>query len=111
MLYAHARACRILEKAKLEGNLEEGRLTDNEKRIIKLLAKFPKIIEKSALERKPNIVANYAIELAEAFHRFYRYDRVLNSNRKNFRLKLTKATKKILATCLELLGIEPLEMM
>ena len=111
VLYAHARACRILEKAKLEGNLEEGKLTDNEKRIIKLLAKFPKIIEKSALERKPNIVANYAIELAEAFHRFYRYDRVLNSNRKNFRLKLTKATKKILATCLELLGIEPLEMM
>jgi len=112
ILYAYARACRILEKVDEIREIKRiENITENEKKLIKLISKFPKIIESSASQRKPHILANYALEIADAFHRFYRFEKVLKSERKDFRVELTMVTKEILKKCLKLLGVKPLESM
>jgi arginyl-tRNA synthetase len=112
--YAYARACRILEKDE-KGSLQEdfliSGLTKNEKRLIKAISKFPYVVKNSASSRRPSLLANYVIELANTFHRFYMYDRVLNSEAETFRLNLVYATKVTLENSLNILGIKPLEKM
>ncbi len=112
--YAYARACRILEKDK-KGSLHEdfavSKLTSHEKRLIKAISKFPYVVKNSARSRRPSFLANYVIELANIFHRFYMYDRVLNSETEVFRLNLVYATKVTLENSLNILGIKPLEKM
>jgi arginyl-tRNA synthetase len=109
--YAHARACRILEKAGVVEEFEAPSLTENEKRLLKALSKFPGVVEEAAEERRPHLMAGYALELADSFHKFYMFDPVLKSEVKDFRLNLVLATKIVLKKTLELLGIEPLEEM
>jgi arginyl-tRNA synthetase len=65
----------------------------------------------AANSRKPSIIANYAVELADAFHRFYMYEPVLKSEERDFRLNLVLVTKITLGNALRLLGIEALEKM
>ena len=112
ILYAYARACRILEKVDEIKEIKRiENITENEKKLIKLISKFPEIIKSSASQRKPHILANYALEIADAFHRFYRFEKVLKSERKDFRVELTMVTREILKKCLKLLGVKPLESM
>jgi arginyl-tRNA synthetase len=49
---------------------------------------------------------NYAIRLADDFHRFYHHHRVLESEEQAFRLALVTATKAVLARSLDLIGVE-----
>ena len=110
--YAYARACRILEKAgKEEEPTATPPLSKDEERLLKLLGKFPLVVEEAAEARKPYQVAAYAQELAMAFHRFYMYEPVLKARERAFRLDLVLATKITLHNALLLLGIEPLEAM
>lgn len=108
--YAYARACRILEKGEAK-EFKIGVLTDNEKELIKIISKFPLAVVEAANSRKPSIIANYAVELADAFHRFYMSEQVLKSGERDFRLNLVLATKTTLGNALRLLGIEALEKM
>lgn len=109
--YACARACRILEKSQASDSFKVTSLTENEKSLLKLIARFPELVEEAANSRKPAIIANYAQELADAFHRFYMFEPVLKSEEKDFRLNLVEATRITLANALALLGIEALERM
>ena len=54
----------------------------------------------------PHALPNYAIRLADDFHRFYHHHRVLESEQQAFRLGLVKATKAVLARSLDLVGVE-----
>lgn len=109
--YAHARACRILEKAEVKKDFEVVRLSDSEKKLLKVLSKFPVVVEEATRERKPHLMAAYALDLADAFHKFYMFESVLRSEEKEFRLNLVLATKIVLSNALGLLGIEALEAM
>ncbi len=109
--YAYARACRILEKEKPSQNFDIKELKENETMLLKLLSKFPGVIEESANSRKPALLATYASELASAFHRFYMFEPVLKSNEKDFRLNLVSSTAAVLENALNLLGIDALERM
>jgi arginyl-tRNA synthetase len=111
MQYAYARACRILEKGEVEEEFKVGKLTDNEKHLIKAISKFPEVVMEAANSRKPSIIANYAVELADIFHRFYMFEQVLKAKERDFRLNLVLATKITLGNALRLLGIEALEKM
>jgi len=108
--YAYARTCRILEKAEA-GKYELPELMPDEKRLISLLAKFGKVVEKSAEELKPHQIAAYANDLVTAFKKFYTNCRVLGSPEEKFRIALVTSTKQALENALNLLGIEPLEQM
>lgn len=115
--YAHARACSILSKGgsyNIE-KLEFSKLcSPQELKLIKTLALLPKVIEESALTRKPYKLASYAYEVATQFNQFYRDMPVLKAddeNLKTARLALVDAARTVLGRALELLGIEAPEEM
>jgi len=108
--YAHARACSILEKTKSkEHKFEAAVLTHtSEAVLIKQLARLPLIIDDACNNCKPHIIANYLYETASAFNQFYRDCPVLSEENKvlcSSRLALVEATKIVLHTALDLLGI------
>ncbi len=109
--YAYARACRILEKEKPPGAFNVGELRENERALLKLIARFPDIVEQASDSRKPSHLTGYAVNLADCFHRFYMFEPVLKSERKDFRLNLVHATKITLGNLLRLMGIKALEKM
>ncbi|NIM47565.1 MAG: arginine--tRNA ligase [Candidatus Aenigmarchaeota archaeon] len=111
--YTYARANSILKKAKIKHFDSKYLKDEKEKEILKLLSRYPQILEKVLKELKPHYVANYLYELSDAFNRFYQTLPVLNSeeNLKNARLKLVDAVKTVLETGLKLLGIPILEKM
>ena len=60
-----------------------------------------------ATERRgPHAIPNYAIRLADDFHRFYHDHKVLGSEAEAFRLGLVTATRSVIARCLDLIGVE-----
>jgi arginyl-tRNA synthetase len=114
--YSHARAARILEKA---GKLHIKRVdyshisSHDEMRLIKALAKFPSIVKTAARDYRPHYIAEYLLELATDFSKFYTSCPVLTApeKEKNARLVLVSCTKRVLKNGLELLGIEAPERM
>ena len=116
--YAHARACSILKNAQAEGITYENYdpnilLEEQEIALIKKLASFGSIIDNSARELKPNLVAIYARELADAFNQFYRYIPVLGAEPelRTARLALVDCSRIVLANALDTLGITAPESM
>ncbi len=116
--YAHARACSIIRNAQDEGILFENFDTnllveEQEIALIKKLAGFESIIDNAARELKPNLLAIYARELADAFNQFYRYVPVLTSEVefRASRLALVDCSRIVMANALDTLGIAAPESM
>jgi len=114
--YAHARCCSILRKseAKLDKIDEfDKNLEKEEENLLFNLIKFPAIVENSAAERKPNLLANYLYNLSHSLNRFYRECPVLPAGQgvKERRLLLVDSTRRVLKNALNLLGIEAPEKM
>ncbi|MGZ4940494.1 MAG: arginine--tRNA ligase [Halobacteriota archaeon] len=112
--YAHARARNILIKTTMESGFDPGLLSDPyERKLIKLCAAFPAIIEDVALNLRVNVLAAYARELAEAFNQFYRYLPVLSAEppMRRARVALVRCVRIVLRNTLNCLGIEPIESM
>ncbi|MEN6330009.1 MAG: arginine--tRNA ligase [Methanobacteriaceae archaeon] len=115
--YAHARACKLLDKANFsisEAKIDENSLEDldqTEVDLIKTIAKFTQVIEDSATARRVHPVAQYALELAGVFNRFYKSMPVLGSKKEDLRLLLVDKSRITIRNSLALLGIEsPLSM-
>jgi arginyl-tRNA synthetase len=108
--YAHARIAGILRNApdqpsnSLLQSPEE--LAREEKDLIKRLAEFPDVVAEAAERRGPQGLPNYAIRVADDFHRFYHEHRVLESETQAFRLGLVRATQLVIARGLDLVGVQ-----
>ncbi|MEE8560297.1 MAG: DALR anticodon-binding domain-containing protein, partial [Alphaproteobacteria bacterium] len=130
--YAHARACSVFRHARAEfpgldispealarGPLQ--RLTgDDEIALIKILATWPRQVENAAEAHEPHRIAFYLSELAAAFHGLWnkgntdasmrflvRGDEALTAAR----LALVKGVALVIASGLNVLGVEPVEEM
>lgn len=113
---AAVRAAGILRKAGQvpPGPAFDGQLTQPELGLIDLVARFPDVVRQAADEYKPLLVANYAYELARAFHAFYHSDPVLQAPEPALRLRrlhLTSAVRQTLRNALHLLVIATPEQM
>src|SRR5205085_4799133 len=106
--YAHARIAAILRQAPgaSDGVLLAGPLAAEERNLIKRLAEFPGVVAEATERRGPHALPNYAIRVADDFHRFYHEHRVLGSDAEAFRLGLCRATQTVIARSLDLIGVE-----
>jgi arginyl-tRNA synthetase len=108
--YAHARIAGILRNAPsgVSNSLLQSPevLAPEEKDLIKRLTEFPDVVEEAVARRGPHALPNYAIRVADDFHRFYHEHRVLESEAEAFRLALVRATQTVIALSLDLVGVE-----
>jgi arginyl-tRNA synthetase len=111
--YAHARIASILRKAgdAEVGGRPPGPLAKEERDLVKRLTDFPSIVRDAAEHRAPQGIPSYAIQLADAYHRFYHECRVLGSDAQAFRLGLCRATQIVIRRALDLVGVEAPERM
>lgn len=125
--YAHARATSLLNKARERfGPRERGALDvidnnipieitrDSEKELVLQLAQFAPAIAKALEANEPSVIAAYTYRLAEAFSKFYTDAPVLSEKdleKRNTRLRLTRASAQVIKNGLYLLGIEAPEKM
>ena len=81
--------------------------------LAKRLCQFAEIVPQVLNDFRPNILANYLFELANAFHTFYEACPVLKSEEpaRSSRLALCELTGRVLQRGLELLGIKAPEKM
>ncbi len=107
--YAHARIAGILRNAPDNAGdnlLLAGSLAAEERELVKRLAELPAVVADALEKRGPQGVPNYAIRVADDFHRFYHEHRVLESEQEAFRLGLCRATGAVIARCLDLVGVD-----
>ncbi len=123
--YGHARACAIwrraaawnLTPADLEGADFSALAAPEELAIVRQLLAFPELVADAAAARQTHRIATYALELCRAFHSYYtrfkddpilpRAGQELADRAKTVaRLGLVEAFRRVLASCLNLLGIE-----
>jgi arginyl-tRNA synthetase len=113
--YAHARIAAILRNATAaEAGPTSGWTPEPaEVELVKHLAEFPEVVAEAAERRGPHRVAGYAQETAKSFHQFYKQCRVLGEapDVERSRLALCRAAGLVMATALDLVGVEAPERM
>ena len=108
--YAHARIAGILAKA--DGGKHAASPSwqpeEYEMALVKQLADFPDLVAEAADRRGPHRIVAYVQDTARAFHRFYTECPVLRAEPelRETRLALCAATKQVVATALDLIGVE-----
>ena len=115
--YAHARMSQVLRKAEAEGYGEQTKVLvldePAEQALALLLTRFGETVDEVADTLQPHRLCAYLYDLAGALSIFYEQCPVLKSTGdvRDSRLALCSATKRVLASGLNLLGIEALERM
>lgn len=118
--YTYARIRSVIKKAEETGagtgkeKCEDVLPNPKETGVIKLLNDFPALVQEAARELSPALIANYCYELAREFNQFYHDYSILGENDRkirDFRLKLSELTGRVLESGLWLLGIEAPERM
>ena len=120
--YAHARICSVFRQLAEKniqhdigaGNNNLEKLTEShETQLISSIAKYPEIVEASALNEEPHVLAHFLRELANELHTYYNAHQFIvdDENIRNARLNLISATRQVLCNGLKLLGVSAPESM
>lgn len=112
--YAYARIQSILRKANFVPSADNDyKLADAESwDIIKHIQNFSTVVERAGDKFDPSLIAKYAINLAQAFNKYYAHTRILDeSPERDSRLALAYTTGLVLKEALRLLGVKAPEKM
>jgi arginyl-tRNA synthetase len=113
--YAHARIHSVLAKAgeervaaALGRQAHPDELHESERELVRKLLAFPDEVAEAAERRGPHRIAGYAQETAKAFHQFYKQCHVIGAEPavERSRLAICRATAQVMATALDLVGVE-----
>ncbi len=108
--YSHVRIRSIFRKLDADFSAKDAKLTlsaPEEIHLARLLARFGEVLPLVLEDHRPNLLANYLLELARAFHSFFEACPVLKSVEpmKSSRLALCELSSRVLEKGLGLLGI------
>ncbi|WP_284010598.1 arginine--tRNA ligase [Haloarcula pelagica] len=108
--YVHARCCGILDEAEtVPSDPDFDALTEPEERdLLRVIARFPAVIEEAADDLQPHTVATYTRDIAETFNAFYRECPVLDADPETraARLALVAAARTTVSNALDAVGVE-----
>ena len=118
--YTYARIQSILRKYAETNNNKEitaiqpDALQEKEKNLLKSITLFPFIVQDAADNYSPAVVANYVYDLVKDFNSFYQNVSILgeeDTNKRHFRVALSKKIGEIIAESFKMLGIQVPERM
>ncbi|MFN8238332.1 MAG: arginine--tRNA ligase [Chitinophagales bacterium] len=121
--YTYARTKSILRKNRDAGTgiqdvksafLAKEWVHPTEKELIKMLYKYPIVLEECCKEMNPAQLIDYTYEVAKTYNKFYTDCSILAAEKaiqKNFRILLTERTGDIIRKCFSIVGIEVPERM
>jgi arginyl-tRNA synthetase len=113
--YVHARIASMVRKAEANGigrpqwdaALAEKLVEPEEIHLIKLMGRYPEVVQKSALSMEPHRITFFLMDLAAAFHGYYNRHRVLGEDPdlSRARLLLVTTIQMVIRNGLTLLGV------
>lgn len=120
--YAHARVCSVFRQLverelSWDQSLGETNLNrlveDHEQALLTMLARYPEILESSALNHTPHILAHYLIDLARDFHTYYNAHHFIidDIELSQARLTLITAIQQVIFNGLTVMGVSAPESM
>ena len=114
--YTHARACSVLRRAGDAGAAapDFAALSDPfSQDVVRLIEQFPDILKSAVNRSEPSMVTRFAVDLAQAFNKFYYENKVMvdDGGTRAARLMLTDAVRGVLKQALWLIGVEAPERM
>jgi arginyl-tRNA synthetase len=115
LLYTYARMRSIFRKAEQikVSPISPAEISDQAWQLIILTAKYPNITKQAAEALDPSLIAEFAYNLARAVNDFYEVEQILSAEPAlaAWRLEVLKAASQVLASSLDLIGIQTLEEM
>ncbi|PDH44612.1 MAG: arginine--tRNA ligase [Rhodothermaeota bacterium MED-G18] len=113
--YTYARIRSIIKRAEIL-NIDFGQkkfnsiksISDNEKRIIDLIANYKSMLELSAVSHSPSVICNYVYDLSKTYNSFYQEEKIFdgkNNETTSFKIALSDITSRVIKSSLNLLGI------
>ena len=113
--YAHARACKLLNKSGKDVSAleiaDDWVPNDAEQDLVRLIAKFPQVVEECANKKRVHNVTQYCQDLAGSFNKFYKSEQVIGSDLEDTRLILVDKSKTVIKNALDILGVPAPEKM
>ena len=120
--YTHARCASLLRKAgddvvakaqKFEDIDFSKLVSDSAYELVKLLYKFPEVVEDAGEKLEPSIVTRHIVNIAQSFNRFYHDEHILvdDEAEKVAKISLVIAAKDAIKNGLALLGMKAPERM
>lgn len=114
--YTYARIQSILRKADFDysQSVASIEMHEKEKELIKQVQLFPEVIQSAATNYSPALIANYTYDLVKEFNSFYQNVSILgetDTDKKIFRVQLSKTVGLTIKNAFHLLGIQVPERM
>ena len=115
--YAHARICSVEKKYLELGMALPGKFNDADfdgcDELLQMALNAQFVIKSSGENLQPHLIVYYLRDISQSFHQFYNSVNILNANesKQNNIMRSLIIVKSVIASSLELLGIEPLESM
>ena len=115
--YAHARICSLEKKYLESGKILPSKFNnanfDDCDKLLQMALGAQFIIKSAGDNLQPHLIVYYLRDIAQSFHQFYNNVNILNAEEleQNNILRALMIVKSVIASCLELLGIEPLDKM
>ena len=84
---------------------------ESEQDLVRLIAKFPQVVEDCANKKRVHNITQYCQDLAGSFNKFYKSQQVIGSEIEDTRLILVDRAKTTLKNALNILGVSAPEKM